>query len=56
MDKTNENKALEEAKAEPWRIFGVSGMPADKIRLAEATWDAAVAAVTWRTAIAAIKK
>lgn len=28
-------------KAQHWREWGINGMPADKIRLADATWEAA---------------
>jgi hypothetical protein len=30
------------AKEKHWKEWGISGMPADKIRLAEHTWEAAI--------------
>lgn len=36
---------ISDAKKEHWRQWAIDGMPADKMRLAEATWEAAVASV-----------
>lgn len=34
----------ETAKQEHWRIWGIAGMPKDKIKLADETWKAAMSA------------
>lgn len=35
---------MKSEKQEVWRQWGIAGMPRDKRKLAEAVWDAAVAA------------
>lgn len=35
-------QAVEEAKAKHWKRWAIDGMPKDKMRLAEGTWDAAL--------------